>query len=207
MKPTKSFVLAVLMLSLFAWSCASAPKEKPAESRPAQAEKVAEAKPAEAKPAPAPAAAAAMLADMHAAKQIACDACHGTGGNVVDDNEQPVNMNCVKCHGDLSEVAKKATGHINPHRSHLGDISCTVCHHGHAASKPYCLNCHDFDMKISAGTGTAQPVAAKRPEQPVDQADVVVIGAGAAGMTEARRSSCWRSSRSPAGTACWQPGA
>jgi hypothetical protein len=45
------------MLSLFAWSCASAPKQKPAE------------KPAAAK--------SAFLADMHAGKQVNCEACHG----------------------------------------------------------------------------------------------------------------------------------
>jgi fumarate reductase flavoprotein subunit len=143
MKPVKYLVLSVLVLSLFSWSCASAPKKEAAAAKPAQ-----------------PAPAGAFLADMHAKKQVNCDACHGTGGTAVDDNEQPVNMNCVKCHGALAEVAKKATGHINPHKSHLGEISCTACHSGHAASKPYCLNCHDFVMKISSGEGPAQPAAA-----------------------------------------------
>ena len=168
-----AIVLAILILSLFSWSCASAPKEKAAE-KPAQV-------------ATQTAATDGFLAGVHAKKQVNCEACHGTGGNLVDDNEQPVNMNCVKCHGALSEVAKKATGHINPHKSHLGEINCTTCHHGHAPSQVYCLNCHAFEMKISAGTGTAQPtVAPKRPEQQaVDQADVVVIGAGAAGFTAA----------------------
>jgi len=174
MKPVKYLALSVLILSLFSWSCASAPKEKSAAGEPAQAEKAA-------------AASDVVLADVHAKKQVNCDACHGMGGNVVDDNEQPVNMNCVRCHGALSEVAKKATGHINPHKSHLGEINCTACHHGHAASKPYCLNCHDFAMKISSSEGPAQPAAAPKPAESkiVDQADVVVIGAGAAGMTAA----------------------
>ena len=103
MKPVKYLVLSVIVLSLFTWACASAPKEGPAAGKTAQ-----------------PAAAGGVLADIHAKKQINCDACHGTSGNIVDDNEQPVNSNCVKCHGPLSEVGKKATGHINPHRSHLG---------------------------------------------------------------------------------------
>jgi fumarate reductase flavoprotein subunit len=160
----------MFVLSLFSWSCTSTPKKETAAARPAQ-----------------PPAASAFLADMHAAKQIACDACHGTGGNVVDDNEQPVNTNCIKCHGPLSDVAKKATGHINPHKSHLGEINCTACHHGHAVSKPYCLNCHDFVMKISSSEGPAQPAAVPKPAEStiVDQTDVVVIGAGAAGMTAA----------------------
>ena len=37
----------------------------------------------------------------------------------------------------------------NPHKSHLGDIACTVCHHEHSPSKVYCLDCHArFDMKL-----------------------------------------------------------
>jgi fumarate reductase flavoprotein subunit len=170
MKPVKYLLLSVLVLSLFSWSCASAPKKEAAAAKPAQ-----------------PAPAGAFLADTHAKKQVNCDACHGASGNVVDDNEQPVNMNCVKCHGALADVAKKATGHINPHKSHLGEINCTACHSGHAASKPYCLNCHAFEMKISGSEGTAQPAAAPKPAESkiVDQADVVVIGAGAAGFTAA----------------------
>jgi fumarate reductase flavoprotein subunit len=187
MKPIKSIVLASLVAALFVWACASAPKEKPAAEKPAQAEKAAEVKPAEAKTAPVSAAQAAVLADMHAAKQVACDACHGTGGTVVDDNEQPVNGNCVKCHGSLSDVGKKAAGHINPHKSHLGEINCTTCHHGHMKSEIYCMSCHDFAMKIPAAEGTGSPMAAPKPagQQAAEQADVVVIGAGAAGMTAA----------------------
>jgi fumarate reductase flavoprotein subunit len=168
MKPIKGIVLAVLVLSLVSLSCATGPKEK-------------------AKPEKAAAVTSVVLADLHAAKKLACDSCHGAGATVVDDNEQPVNSNCIKCHGALSEVAKKATGHINPHKAHLGEINCTTCHHGHVASKAYCLNCHDFMMKIPAAEGTDKPMASTRPagDQAVEQADVVIIGAGAAGMTAA----------------------
>ncbi|MBS1125913.1 MAG: flavocytochrome c [Nitrospirae bacterium] len=168
MKPFKYLVLAVLIVSLFSWSCASAKKEGPTAGKTEK-----------------PAAAGAFLADMHAKKQVNCDACHGTGGNVVDDNEQPVNSNCIKCHGALSDMAKKATGHINPHKSHLGEINCTVCHHSHVASQVYCLNCHDFAMNISASGGTGKAMTAPAVQQKTDHADVVVIGAGAAGMTAA----------------------
>jgi fumarate reductase flavoprotein subunit len=169
MKPIKGIVLVSLVVALFAWSCASAPKEK-AAAEPAQV-----------------AAKDTFLAGVHIKKQVNCEGCHGTGGNVVNDNEQPVNMNCITCHGALSEVAKKSTSPINPHKSHLGEINCTACHHGHEASKPYCLNCHDFEkMKISSSEGPAQPAAPKPAESKiVDQADVVVIGAGAAGFTAA----------------------
>jgi fumarate reductase flavoprotein subunit len=168
MKPVINVVLAVLVVCLFSWACASAPKKDAAAATTAQ-----------------PAPASAFLADMHAKKQVNCDSCHGTGGNVVDDNEQPVNGNCIKCHGTLADVGKKAAGHINPHKSHLGEINCTVCHHGHAASQIYCLNCHDFAMNISASGGAGKAMAAPAVQQKTDQADVVVIGAGAAGMTAA----------------------
>ena len=118
MNSGKSVILAVLILSLFSRSCASTPKDKSVAEKPAQV-----ATPAAAK--------GSMLADMHTAKQVGCEACHGTVGNVVDDNEQPVNANCVKCHITHSNVGKKTTGHINPHKSHLGEINCTTCHHGH----------------------------------------------------------------------------
>jgi fumarate reductase flavoprotein subunit len=170
MKPINGISLTILVLSLLTWSCASAPKKDVAADKPSQQ-----------------ILASAFLADMHAKKQVNCDACHGSGGTVVDDNEQPVNMNCVKCHGALADVAKKATGHVNPHKSHLGEISCTTCHSGHAVSKTYCLNCHAFEMKISGSEGTAQPAAPPKPAESkmVDQADVVIIGAGAAGFTAA----------------------
>jgi fumarate reductase flavoprotein subunit len=175
MNSGKSVILAVLILSLFSWSCASTAKDKSVAEKPAQV-----ATPA--------AAMGSMLADMHTAKQVGCEACHGTVGNVVDDNEQPVNANCVKCHITHSNVGKKTTGHINPHKSHLGEINCTTCHHGHTPSQLYCLNCHSFvDMKIPAGEGTGKPIAAPWPVEQlaVDQTDVVVIGAGAAGFTAA----------------------
>ena len=88
MKPVKYLVLSVLILSLFSLSCASAPKEKAAAGKPTQVEKAA-------------AASDVVLAEVHARKQVNCDACHGTGGNAVDDSEQPVNSNCIKCHGAL----------------------------------------------------------------------------------------------------------
>ncbi len=175
MRPLKCLLLAVLVLSWFMWSCASTPKEKSAEGTQAQKEmQVAEK--------------SIFLDDMHApAKQENCDACHGTAGNNVDDNEEPVNSNCIKCHGTLSDMGQKAAGHINPHRSHLGAMGCTVCHHGHGPSQVYCLNCHDFAMKIPASAGTAKSMASPKRarQQTVDQTDVVVVGAGAAGMTAA----------------------
>ena len=149
------------------------------------------------------------LAQLHKGKAKCAD-CHGSGKKiVVDDGETSVNKGCVSCHGTLAEMGKASHEEINPHKSHLGEINCTACHHGHTASWAYCLNCHHFEMKI-AGADAAQPEPAlagladkgakvakaaktaksiKSTKDKIDkrseQADVVVIGAGATGFTAA----------------------
>lgn len=125
------------------------------------------------------------LADIHKAKGQSCSACHA-GSMKVDDNEAGANTQCISCHGSLADLSAKSKHEINPHKSHLGQISCTVCHHGHVASKAYCLNCHSYEMKIpgsTAKTEVARKIVKKDPVS--DTADVVVIGAGAAGFAAA----------------------
>uniref|UniRef100_UPI0018E0B31F flavocytochrome c n=1 Tax=Geomonas ferrireducens TaxID=2570227 RepID=UPI0018E0B31F len=126
------------------------------------------------------------LAKLHQGK-VACSDCHGKGKKVVvDDSEKGVNSRCVGCHGTLAELGGKSREEVNPHRSHLGDINCTTCHHGHTASWAYCLSCHAFDMKIPGGGAVATKAAAtSRQAKRADKADIVVIGAGAAGFTAA----------------------
>ena len=135
---------------------------------------------------------AALLADLHAKNDVNCVACHGDSKKItVDDNESIANKNCVTCHGTLAALSANSKEAINPHKSHLGDISCTTCHHGHDASKAYCLNCHTYEMKIPASEGQAgqpqQPAAVKEKarKQKTEQVDVIVIGAGATGLTTA----------------------
>jgi len=60
------------------------------------------------------------------------------------------------CHGPQDQLAARSRPQDfpkrNPHDSHLGEIACTVCHHAHAESKVYCLDCHrNFVMKIPRG--------------------------------------------------------
>ncbi len=135
------------------------------------------------------------LDSVHARKDLACRACHGKT-LIPDDNETRENGRCITCHGSLEKLASKSADHINPHKSHLGEISCTVCHHVHGASKPYCANCHTFKMKIpgSGKEGATKPAdkgASVIPEvvEPrglkFEKTDVVVIGSGAAGLTAA----------------------
>lgn len=134
------------------------------------------------------AAEGAALAQLHQANKVVCADCHGKAKKiVVDDSERGLNQRCVGCHGNLDVVAVKGKGHINPHQSHLGEINCTACHRGHEQSVAYCNGCHSFNLPMPGGA------AAKKAEQPVrktgkvriESTDLVVIGAGAAGMTAA----------------------
>ena len=86
----------------------------------------------------------------HVSKDITCAACHDKdilGESTVE------NTKCLGCHGPLEKLigktAPKDFPDRNPHKSHLGEIGCTVCHVGHAESKVYCLECHPkFAMKL-----------------------------------------------------------
>ncbi|OPY88999.1 MAG: Fumarate reductase flavoprotein subunit precursor [Syntrophus sp. PtaU1.Bin208] len=131
------------------------------------------------------------LADAHKDKGLNCAACHGAKMDV-DDNETAVNASCVKCHGSLAKVAEKSKEAINAHKSHLGNMSCTVCHTGHTDSMTYCLNCHNFNLKIPFGKiaarvpSTTLPVVKEVPANiRTDKTDIVIIGAGATGFTAA----------------------
>lgn len=130
------------------------------------------------------------LAGFHLKKGQDCQSCHPKGLQV-SDSETEVNKQCVSCHGPLEKLAtgKKP----DPHASHLGQIQCTTCHSGHVQSQSYCLACHDFpDMKIPYGTAKPasfswKDLASYKDAVPVrtETADIVVVGAGAAGFTAA----------------------
>jgi fumarate reductase flavoprotein subunit len=126
------------------------------------------------------------LAETHKGKEVSCKACHGETLKV-DDNETSVNSQCILCHGSPGEIAKKSKGHnINPHKSHLGETDCTVCHRGHVSSKAYCLNCHAFNMPIPGSDAKMQTKKDKvKTDADKDKTDIVIIGAGATGFTAA----------------------
>lgn len=89
---------------------------------------------------------------LHGQKGIVCAQCHGKNLPKAEDTVEDVK--CLDCHGPLEQLAQKTGAkedfkNRNPHKSHLGDLACTVCHKGHAESKVYCLDCHrNFKMKI-----------------------------------------------------------
>jgi len=89
--------------------------------------------------------------NLHAQGGIVCNQCHGKRLPKIDDTVG--NSDCLTCHGPQDQLAKKTEPEDfkdrNPHKSHLGDINCTVCHQAHGESKAYCLDCHNnFKMNI-----------------------------------------------------------
>jgi hypothetical protein len=91
---------------------------------------------------------------LHGKAMVDCAGCHGKEAPLLDTTVE--NSRCLTCHGPLEQLARKTAPKDfpkrNPHDSHLGDIACTVCHHAHAVSKAYCLDCHKtFKMKIPGG--------------------------------------------------------
>lgn len=97
--------------------------------------------------------------NLHAKSGVTCILCHGK--DLPKGDATVENVRCLTCHGPMDKLALKTEPQEfkdrNPHKSHLGEIACTVCHKAHTASKVYCLGCHqNFKMKIP-GAGTAKP--------------------------------------------------
>lgn len=184
----KLIVLGVIVLTLVITMAVAPNKEMTAVAAPAAEKSVFDTKTANSY---AKGKKAAYLSGIHmkAGTVENCEGCHSS--SVIDDSEKDINAKCESCHGSLADMAKITEGEINPHSSHLGTMNCTTCHTGHTPSKSYCLNCHEFDMNISAGGkvknewyedlskyANAKPVR-------VEKTDIVVVGTGATGFTAA----------------------
>ncbi|MDL2306415.1 cytochrome c3 family protein [Desulfovibrio sp. OttesenSCG-928-C06] len=81
------------------------------------------------------------LADRHA-EQGGCDICHEDAEPAEGDWVDP--EKCLGCHDgwDTLAVATESHGMYNPHKSHLGEPDCSICHKGHEPSVNYCSTCH-----------------------------------------------------------------
>ena len=95
------------------------------------------------------------LDSRHAKSNVTCRGCHGNVLPVRGDTVE--NQKCLSCHGSYDTLVEKTAPAIfpdrNPHKSHLGEIDCTVCHFAHSDSKVYCLECHPkFLMEIPGAT-------------------------------------------------------
>jgi hypothetical protein len=92
---------------------------------------------------------------LHAKAMVDCAGCHGKETPLLDATVE--NARCLACHGPLEKLASKTEPKDlpkrNPHNSHLGEISCTVCHHAHSASTVYCLDCHKTFKMTVPGAG------------------------------------------------------
>lgn len=87
------------------------------------------------------------LADRHTAKNIPCSACHGKDKPTADD--EVASEACLKCHSRDAIVEKYASaGERNPHKNHLGEIDCALCHKGHSKSEAYCMQCHKSNFQM-----------------------------------------------------------
>lgn len=84
----------------------------------------------------------------HRKKAIYCLGCHT---NYLDEIEAvETQEQCIRCHGGYDELIKlnaKAPYENNPHKSHLVDLRCSVCHHGHKGFTDFCAKCHSFGYK------------------------------------------------------------
>ena len=92
---------------------------------------------------------------LHAKANITCTGCHGK--NFPEEGDSVEKERCQSCHGSYEVLAAKTEPsdfpERNPHRSHMREMECAVCHKAHTASSVYCLTCHqNFQMSI-AGAG------------------------------------------------------
>jgi len=80
----------------------------------------------------------------HAEQSVTCALCHKT----TLPEERVAMEQCLKCHGSYQYLTKLTEDvSPNPHASHCGEISCTLCHQVHAESEFYCNLCHAFNIK------------------------------------------------------------
>jgi fumarate reductase flavoprotein subunit len=90
-----------------------------------------------------PGAGHGFLIDKHRAAGVNCAGCHKDA----PPPNAPQAMACLGCHGSYSQLAAKtAADQPNPHASHLGELTCSACHHVHMASELFCAQCHAFTL-------------------------------------------------------------
>jgi hypothetical protein len=79
------------------------------------------------------------LGSKHLATGLQCQTCH----NPFPPVGAPEAKICLACHGgSYAGVAKLVKSDPNPHQSHLGEVACADCHHGHEPFEFKCSQCH-----------------------------------------------------------------
>lgn len=105
------------------------------------------------------------IAASHAGNDISCSSCHDD--DMFEIGTEIDNETCFSCHESYEALAEQTKNIVvpeqNPHKSHLGEMDCTVCHHVHSRSRSYCLQCHsNFDMPIPGESVTSShPIEVK----------------------------------------------
>jgi hypothetical protein len=81
----------------------------------------------------------------HENRKVTCEDCHGLPSPAQKGSAE----RCIGCHSSYENAAALTKNSSkDPHNSHLGKISCTICHKVHTDSVLYCNNCHTFDLKV-----------------------------------------------------------
>ena len=81
-----------------------------------------------------------MLADRHVERGVKCESCHTTMPPKAVNTQ-----GCLKCHLSYEKLAARTDKNdINPHDSHLENLDCGACHHGHKKPVLACDECHEF---------------------------------------------------------------
>ena len=101
-----------------------------------------------------------LLAHQHSEADVACLDCHEPTikqqveelvSFVTNNYETPLEERefdqewCLRCHehGSSEEVIEMTADlDPNPHKSHIGDLECGLCHNVHRESEDYCAECH-----------------------------------------------------------------
>ncbi len=111
----------------------------------------------------------------HEKSGIGCSECHVLTAQETDRNvknfqhknfKSPLeereysNDLCFRCHGDYEEIIERTKDYAkkgltrNPHKSHYGEVDCSLCHKAHRTSIDYCAQCH---QPVTAAPGWKSP--------------------------------------------------
>jgi fumarate reductase flavoprotein subunit len=84
----------------------------------------------------------AMRLEKHAPRGVQCAVCHESN----EPTAPPRGEKCITCHSNY--VKEKPKDEPNPHKSHVGELSCGKCHKEHRESVMFCNKCHVYTIKV-----------------------------------------------------------
>ncbi len=68
-----------------------------------------------------------------------CASCHG------EELKAPAQGVCLQCHKGYGEKKNRLNASLpKVHNSHMGELSCDLCHKAHGKSVNFCAQCHDW---------------------------------------------------------------